>query len=157
MPKTIDQLQDSGGIDVDNDLFLIRRSTSTQVDLKATFADIADAVKASASSSIQYDVTIASGVISVDTFQSPIAAYHLIDTEGAVAADDLNSIIGTKQGQILTLQLKDASRTVTVKDGVGNIFLTSGDFTLDNTRDAIQLVYRLDIDGWCEVRRANNP
>lgn len=157
MAKTIDELQDSGGIDTVNDLFVVRRDVGTPQDFKARFVDVADAVRSTSTTGITYDLTIASGVITVDPLQSPNSAYHLVDTEGAAAADDLNSIVGTKQGQLLTLQVKDASRVVTVKDGVGNIFLTSGDFALNNIRDAIQLVYRLDINGWCEVRRADNP
>lgn len=157
MSKTIDQLNDSGGIDVDNDLFVARRDDATPRDVKVEFRDLADAVRSTPSEAITYDVTLASGVITVDPLQSPFAAYHVIDTEALAATDDLDSIIGAKQGQLLTLQLKDASRSIVVKDGVGNIFLTAGDFTLNNVRDAIQLVYRLDINGWCEVRRADNP
>lgn len=157
MAKTISDLTDSGGIDEINDLFVIRRDVGTPQDYKATFADVAEAVRALPIAGITYDQTIASGVITVDPLHSPIAAYHIVDTEAAAATDELNTINGTKQGQLLTLQSKSGARTVTVKDGVGNIFLTSGDFVLDNVRDAMQLVYNLSLNGWCEIRRSNNP
>lgn len=156
MSKTISQLTDSGGIDIANDLFVVRRDTGTPQDFKVAFVDLAEAVRALPIVGITYDVTIASGVITVDPLHSPIAAYHLVDTEAAASTDDLNTIVGTKQGQLLTLQLKDNARDVVVKDGIGNIFLTSGDFTLTNIKDAMQLVYNLSLNGWCEIRRSDN-
>lgn len=155
MAKHIGELADSGGIDVDNDLFIVRRDAGTPQDYKVTFADLVSAVRATETADIVYDVTISSGSITVDPLQAPTTAYHIVDTEGAAASDDLDTIVGTKMGQLLTLQIKDNARSVVIKDGIGNIFLAGGDFTMNSVKDAIQLVYNSNLNQWSETRRSD--
>jgi len=47
-------------------------------------------------------------------------AFHSIDTLGGAAAeDDLNTITGGAEGEVLFLRAEDAARTVILKDGAG--------------------------------------
>lgn len=94
--------------------------------------------------------TIASGAI---TITQP--GHVTIDTESAAASDDLDTITysGAQTGDLLILSAANSSRTVVVKDATGNIH-TSGDFSLDHSRDTIMLIYTSSV--WCEVARSNN-
>ena len=93
------------------------------------------------------ELTIASGVIEVNT------SYHLVDTEGDGASDDLDTINGGKLGQLVTLIPANGSRTVVMKDGTGNLKL-SGDFNLNGANDNITLLYTGS--EWVEISTANN-
>lgn len=76
------------------------------------------------------DLTIASGSV---TLTHPS---HKIDTEGAAASDDLDTVVipsTLMTGQIVTLRAKDTTHTVVIKDGTN--IKTAGDFSLDNTED----------------------
>lgn len=77
-------------------------------------------------------LTIATGVITAT------GSYHLIDTEGAAASDDLDTINGTVDGQFLVIRAADTTHTVVAKDGTGNLKL-AGDFTMDNSEDTLLL------------------
>jgi hypothetical protein len=92
--------------------------------------------------------TIAGGVITAGS------SFMTVDTQGGGATDDLDTINGGTDGDILILQAADSSRTVVVKDGTGNLNLTS-DFSLDHVNDKIMLI---NIGGstWDEVSRSNN-
>ncbi len=95
------------------------------------------------------DLTIASDAITVTN------SYHRIDTEGAAATDNLATINGGTNFQVVMLQTVGSSRDVTVKHGTGNIYLNgSADFVLDNSRDVLVLV-KTGAE-WNEVCRSNN-
>jgi hypothetical protein len=97
------------------------------------------------------NTTISSGAI------TPLVATPLIivDTEGAAATDDLDTIAAGFTGQIVTLCSSVNTRDVTVKDGTGNI-QTAGsvDRVLNATRDTVTLMY----DGitWNEIAFSDN-
>lgn len=95
------------------------------------------------------DVTISSGVITITQ------CYHTIDTEGAAATDDVDTIndTGFDDVTIIVLRATSSSRTVVLKDGTGNLRL-AGDCTLDNNDDTITLIGTGAI--WYEVARSNN-
>lgn len=92
-------------------------------------------------------LTIASGSVTV------FADYHLVDTEGAAATDDLSTINGGYDGRGVTLLSADNARDITVKDGVGNLQL-AGDFALSHTNDTISLICRGGV--WFEKSRSDN-
>lgn len=96
------------------------------------------------------EVTIASGVITVSM------DYHWVDTEGDAATDDLTSISGGWDGQIVTLRPVNDARTVVLKDGSG--LRLNGDFTMDSVQDTITLrYYPTDGSGvWAEIARSDN-
>lgn len=96
-------------------------------------------------------ITIASGVIAVTH------TYTKVDTEGAAATDDLDTIneaVGASiTGQLLILRAFDTTHTVVAKDGTGNLRL-AGDMTLDSSHDTLVLLG--DQSFWYELSRSNN-
>jgi hypothetical protein len=95
------------------------------------------------------ELTIATGAITVT------GGYHRVDTEADAASDDLVTINGGVDGARLVLRAENASRTVVVKDGTGNI-QCAGDFSLDNTQDTIELIYDGTLTAWLEIGRSDN-
>ena len=95
--------------------------------------------------------TIAAGVITIENSQYP--RLYTMDTEGAAATDDLDTINGGFEAQIIVLADVNSARDITVKDGTGNLKL-AGDFTLSNQEDTITLVKRGSF--WYEVSRSDN-
>jgi hypothetical protein len=96
-------------------------------------------------------VTIASGVVTI--LNSGQTKVLTVDTESAGATDDLDTVSGGIAGDIIVLKAANAARDVVAKDGTGNMRL-AGDFTLDNTDDAITLLYDGTI--WRELSRSDN-
>jgi hypothetical protein len=95
--------------------------------------------------------TIASGVITlIGDFGGALVE---VDTEGAAASDDLDTISGGRTGQIIVLSAADNDHDVVLKDGTGNLRL-GGDRTLDTTNDTITLYYTGS--AWLELAFANN-
>jgi hypothetical protein len=94
-------------------------------------------------------LTIASGVVEVSR------SYHVVDTESAAASDDLATINGGTDGMRLVIRAADDGRTVVVKDGTGNIQCT-GDFSLNNTQDTIELIYDATLSAWLELGRTDS-
>jgi len=52
------------------------------------------------------------------------SSFHIIDTEGGAASDNLATINGGLTGDILILKITSGTRTVLIKHGTGNIHLT---------------------------------
>lgn len=98
--------------------------------------------------------TIASGAITLTGYAA--IQHAKIDTEGAAATDDLNTINAGNfpTGGILWLKTTAVTRDVTLKDNADNLRL-EGDMILDNTRDTILLGY-IGSDVWQELSRSNN-
>lgn len=92
-------------------------------------------------------VTIASGAITATR------SYVAVDTESAASTDDLASISGGQEGDLLILKAAHDARTVVLKDGSGNLQL-SGDFSLDSVHDRILL--QCGGSQWLEVSRSGN-
>lgn len=97
------------------------------------------------------DLTIAAGVITATRSR------HRVDTEGAAAADDLDTITAATDGQRLRLYCVSGARVVTVKNGTGNIKLNgAADFAMNNAADVIELEYHSPVAAWIEIARSNN-
>ncbi|WP_422049923.1 glycosyl hydrolase family 28-related protein [Shimia sp.] len=95
------------------------------------------------------ELSVAAG--SVDVSRS----YHTLDTEANAATDDLFSMTGGHDGMRVLLRAADNARTVTLKDGGGNLRL-NGDFALDTVVDAIELIYDASLSLWVEISRSDN-
>lgn len=95
------------------------------------------------------ELTIATGAVTVT------GGYHTIDTESDAASDDLDTINGGADGQLLVVQAENSTRTVVAKDGTGNLQL-AGDFSLDNTQDSLTLLYSAALSAWVEISRSDN-
>jgi len=78
-------------------------------------------------------LTISNGAITVTS------NYHIVDTEGATATDDLTTINGGITGQWLFLRTANGARDVTLKNGTGNLIL-GADIALLTTGDCILLL-----------------
>lgn len=98
--------------------------------------------------------TIASGVITITS------GYLVVDTEGAAAADDLDTItigvmadgVAIGEGSIIVLRGASAARVVTVKTATGNIRLLGGDYAMTSLLSRIALMY--DGTNWVELARS---
>ena len=81
-------------------------------------------------------LTIASDAITITR------SYHKVDTEAAAASDNLATINGGSEGDILFIKTVNNARDVVVKHGTGNIKLNSGsDRTMSNTDQMLLLVF----------------
>ena len=77
-------------------------------------------------------LTIASGVITLIVNFS----YFSVDTQAADASDDLDTINGGEEGDLVFIKATNAARTIVLKDGTGNILTNGGgDLSLDNSDD----------------------
>ncbi len=94
------------------------------------------------------NLTISGGVIAVTN------SFHNVDTEGAAATDDLDTINGGFPGYFLVISPLNTARTIVVKHGTGNINLEgSTDFVMDDNWKAITLMYHQSV--WFEVSRSS--
>lgn len=80
------------------------------------------------------ELTIDTGVV------TKTKAYHTIDTEGDGSPDDLDTINGGTEGDIIIVRAEHTDRTVIVKNATGNIILAA-DVTLDDTNKHLMLIY----------------
>jgi len=93
-------------------------------------------------------LTIASGAV------TPTVALVKVDTEGAAATDDLDSIVQTNlpAGSHLLVSSSDVSRVVVLKHATGNLSLRDGkDVKLEATTD--QVWFKRVGSTWIEVHR----
>ena len=77
-------------------------------------------------------------------------SYHRVDTQGDAGADDLDTINGGTEGDILILVGENVARVTTVRDGTGNITIGS-DYVLSAASDQLTLIY--DGTNWMQVSR----
>lgn len=95
------------------------------------------------------DYTVASGAITVTGSNARVT------TEAAAATDDLDTINGGSDGDLLFIQSANSNRDVTLKDGTGNLRL-AGDFTLGTANTTHILLKNYLASVWIEVSRSNN-
>lgn len=93
------------------------------------------------------ELTIESGQITVTH------SYHTVDTESNAASDDLTTINGGSEGDLLLIRAADDARTIVAKDGTGNLRLSS-DFSLDHSADTLTLLRGSSF--WWEISRSDN-
>jgi hypothetical protein len=98
------------------------------------------------------ELTIAAGVITVRRGDS----YILVDTEADAATDNLDTINGGTEGQVIVFRSYAEARDPTLTDAVGNMQLAGGNFTLNGTVDHIMLICRVGGTAWAELSRSNN-
>lgn len=93
--------------------------------------------------SVPYQATlsISSGVL------LPTGTRHIIDTEDATAIDDVDIILAGINGDIFIARSASSERTVTFKNGTGNI-RCGKDRTLNNTNSEIGFIYDAETESW---------
>jgi hypothetical protein len=95
-------------------------------------------------------LTVAAGVITLTNNSSS----YVLNTEGAAATDDLDTINGGQDGQIIICSLVNASRVVTFKDGTGNLALNNNlNFSPNSLENSIVLRYDSTSATWKELCR----
>jgi len=83
------------------------------------------------------ELTIASGVVTITR------SYHSIDTQANASTDDLDTINGGEEGDILFLFPASDVRDVVIKHETGNIHNPlNTDLTLNSNKDMVMLIYR---------------
>ena len=93
-------------------------------------------------------LTIASGAITTT------GVYHLVDTEGAGATDDLDTINGVADGQLLKIRAANAARDIVITNA-GNIVTPQGQkITLSSTAQPVVLQYDLALAKWMVLAAA---
>lgn len=97
------------------------------------------------------ELTISAGVVTVSG--NSIIRFHSIDTEGDAATDDLDTVSGGNEGELLILAVENSARVVTCKDGVG--LKLQADFILNNEEDKLLLIC-ISAGVWHEIGRASN-
>jgi len=80
------------------------------------------------------ELTISSGVITIT------GSLHTVDTQGDASSDDLTTINGGKEGQLLIIKAAHTARTVVLKNASANIACGS-DFSLDSIYDMAILIF----------------
>ena len=75
--------------------------------------------------------------------------WHSIDTQADAASDDLSTINGGAEGDVLYIRPENDARTVVVKHNVGNIKCAgNADITLDDIQDICILIYNATTSNW---------
>jgi len=97
-----------------------------------------------------YLITLAGGVAAGDVEHINL----VIDTEASAASDDLVSITGYQEGDMIVVSPYHAARTVVVKDNSA-LNLQGSDFTMDDLRDSLVLL-NLGGNTWKELSRSAN-
>jgi len=145
--NTLDQAYDEGGagagrtITADTGAVYIAGTDGLQVDNTADIEELR-----------VYDdteLTINAGVI------TRTQTYHRVDTESDDPTDDLVTINGGAEGDILVIHPEDDARTIVVKHNTGNIWLIGeADISLEDAEDHLILIY----DGamWCSIGDGNS-
>lgn len=96
----------------------------------------------------EVNLTIDGGEITVPSGVSRI----VIDTESSASTDDLNTINGCVDGQVLYCRAASSSRTVVFKHATGNI-LCGSDKSADNAADLMTLLFNTAISsGTCVMQ-----
>ena len=94
------------------------------------------------------ELTISGGAVTA------VSSYHSIDTESDAATDDLDTINGGSDGDLLILRAANSARTVVVKDGSFIQLAGGADCTLDHINDTLTLIKRSAT--WVELSRSDN-
>ena len=81
--------------------------------------------------------------LTIDTGKITIThSFHTVDTESDASSDNLDQILGGRNGQILILKPANSGRTVVIRSDERNIY-TSGNtsFSMDDGHDTSVLMY----------------
>lgn len=97
------------------------------------------------------ELTISSGSIA----STGNSAYYTVDTESDASSDDLDTISGGTDGDVIMISPESGSRTVVIKDGTGNV--NTGDYgNIYLTETDHYVVLRYDGSNWV-VLATNAP
>ena len=106
----------------------------TSADMNIEFKNNLNFLKANIALETAVELTIATGAV------TKTQTFHKIDTEGGASSDDLDTINGGGEGEVLIICAYHGDHTVIVKNGTGNIVLQA-DYSLDTKDKILVLVY----------------
>ena len=106
----------------------------TSADMNIEFRDNLNFLKANIALETAVELTIATGAV------TKTQTFHKIDTEYGTSSDDLDTINGGSEGEVLIICACYGGHTVIVKNGTGNIVLQA-DYSLDTKDKILVLVY----------------
>ena len=90
------------------------------------------------------ELTISSGAITITH------SYHQIDTESDASSDNLQTINGGSDGQILILRTSNSNRDVVLVHDSGNILISDGDDHTLSTNNGIIVLFK-NGNNWYEL------
>ena len=84
---------------------------------------------------------------------TPTKSYHTVSGGSGAGSYDLDTMVGTYDGQIVVIRPNYDDRTIVVKNGTGNIVCgkTGGDVTLDDYTDTFMAIYDTTLSKWLEL------
>ena len=106
----------------------------TSADLNQYVRDNQNYLKTNAAWGAAVELTLSTGAV------TRTQTFHEIDTEGDTVSDDLDTINGGSEGEVIVFHIVDADRKVTVRNGTGNIVLVS-DLLLSDPSEMLALIY----------------
>ena len=106
----------------------------TSADMNIEFKNNLNFLKANIALGTAVELTIATGAV------TKTQTFHKIDTEYGASSDDLDTINGGSEGEVLIICAYHEDHTVIVKNGTGNIVLQA-DYSLDTKDKILALVY----------------
>jgi hypothetical protein len=127
----------------------------TKADLDTYLRDNSNFLKTNIALEAAVELTIASGTV------TKTQGCHSIDTESDAATDDLDTINGGSEGDVIFIRPASGSRTVIIKHGSGNIRVPGAvDISLVDADDGIVLVFNgsnWTVVGGPDHSNANDP
>jgi hypothetical protein len=119
---------------------------------------LVDNLSGGATNRFDYEAVPRKQAATIDAGAVTLQGAHItmlrVDTEASAATDDLDTISGGFDGQMLTIETTANARDVTVKNLTGNIALAGGaDAALTLVQHSITLVFKSGLSQWCEVSR----
>lgn len=99
------------------------------------------------------ELTISGGAI------TPTQNWHLVDTEGDAASDDLTTIGSTdnSDGFVLFIRQVNNARDVTIKHATGNVNCPGGvDIVLTDTTQVVGMIYDATLEKWLTFMSPSN-
>ena len=108
----------------------------TSTDMNAQIRDNLNYLKLNIALDTAVELTIASGAV------TKTYSHHTVDTFEDAASDDLTTILGGAEGEVVMIRPANGARTVVLKHNLGNIIHPFGaDIILSDADDYSLLIY----------------
>lgn len=77
-----------------------------------------------------------------------LTSYVVLDTEGAAATDELDSITGGSVGDLVHIRPQSTSRVITIRSGTGNITTPGGEHVVLNSSLQVATLLKITSTAW---------
>ncbi len=142
-------VKDAGGLDVNNGALTVATGglTVTAGGVGITSGDLTLTAGKLGLRASQEITLLTGGTVAISG-----GNHFRVDTFSDAGTDDLDSITGSVETDLIVLRAENVARVVTVKDGTGNIQLNDGDYALDDANSVLVLFY--NGTNWIEWHRS---